>query len=284
MYAKKISFFIAAAVISSGLLFTSCKKDAAKDSDIESSENNALAESSFNDITTIADQAALGGTVNMRVAGDAAAAREEGSLGSGCATVSFDTVSTPRVITIDFGASNCLCNDGRNRRGKILLGYTGRYRDAGTVITISFNNYFVNDNQLTGSKKITNQGLNNAGNLVYLIEVNGQLIKANGGGTISWTSTRQREWTAGAGTPLVLSDDAYSITGTATGTNASGKSYTITITKPLVRKMSCRWFESGIVDVTPEGKAIRTLDYGTTGCDANASVSILGYSFPIVLR
>ena len=234
MYRKKISIFIAASLLCTAVAFTSCKKDAtAKDSDIESSENNALAEASFNDVTTISDQAALGGSVNMRVAGDQAANKEDGSLGSSCATVSFDTVSVPHIITIDFGATNCICNDGRTRRGKILLSYTGRYKESGTVITISFNNYFVNDNQLTGTKKITNQGLNNAGNLVYKIEVNGQVIKANGGGTITWVSTRQREWIAGATTPLVLSDDAYSITGTASGTNASGKSYTITITKPL---------------------------------------------------
>ncbi|MEO6316409.1 MAG: hypothetical protein ABIU63_05275 [Chitinophagaceae bacterium] len=284
MYAKKISIFIAASVISSSLLFTSCKKDASKDSDVESAENSSLAEASFDDVATISDQAALGGSVNMRVAGDASASREEGSLGSGCASVTFDTVTVPHLITIDFGAANCVCNDGRTRRGKILVGYSGRYKDAGTVINISFNNYFVNDNQLTGTKKITNQGLNAAGNLVYKIEVDGSVVKANGAGTITWVSTRQREWTAGASTPLVLSDDAYSITGTATGTNASGKSYSFTITSPIVRKMSCHYIESGVIDITPEGKPTRTLDYGSTGCDANATVTILGYSFPITLR
>jgi hypothetical protein len=284
MYAKKISIFIAASVVCSALLFSSCKKDSAKDSDVESAQDNALAEADYNDVTTITDQAALGGSVNMRVAGDASASREDGSLGSGCATVTIDTVSTPHAVTIDFGTTNCVCNDGRSRRGKIIATYTGRYKESGTVITISFNNYFVNDNQITGSKKITNQGLNNSGNLVYKIEVNGSIIKANSGGTITWISTRQREWLAGSSTPLLLSDDVYSITGSASGTTAKGKAYTITITKALVRKMSCRWFESGTLDVTPEGKPTRTLDYGTTGCDANATVTILGYSFPIVLN
>lgn len=284
MYAKKISIFIAASVISSSLLFTSCKKDASKDSDVEAAESSSLAEASFDDVTTISDQAALGGSVNLRVAGDAIANREDGSLGSACATVTIDTVTVPHAITIDFGATNCVCNDGRNRRGKIILSYSGRYKDAGTVISISFNNYFVNDNQLTGTKKITNQGLNNSGNLVYKIEVNGSVVKANGAGTITWVSTRFREWTAGVNTPLVWNDDAYSITGTATGTIASGKSYTFSITKPIVRKMSCHYIESGVIDITPEGKPTRTLDFGTTGCDANASVTILGYTFPIILR
>ncbi|MDE3250475.1 MAG: hypothetical protein KGO82_17570 [Bacteroidota bacterium] len=281
MYAKRISIFIAATVISSSMLFTSCKKDSSKDSDTESAENSALAESSFNDVTTISDQASIGGAVNVRLMSDA---REEGSLGSGCATVTVDTVSNPHLVTIDFGATNCVCNDGRSRRGKILVSFTGRYRDVGTIINISFNNYFVNDNQLTGTKKITNKGLNGAGHPVYQVEVNGQIIKANGAGTITWVSTRQREWTAGYDTPLNLADDAYSITGSASGTNASGKSYTLTIVKPLVRKMNCRWFESGSVDVTPEGKPTRTLDYGNSGCDADATVTILGFTFPIILK
>ncbi len=284
MYAKKISGLIAATLFCSALVFTSCKKEStSKDSDIESAQDNALAESSFNDVTTITDQAALSGSVNIRMTGDAAAAREEGSLGSGCATVTQDTVNTPHSLTVDFGTTNCLCNDGRYRRGKIIGTYSGRYREAGTVIAVSFNNYFVNDNQLTGTKTITNKGLNGSGNLVYKIEVNGSVVKANNGGTATWVSSREREWIAGANT-AILSDDVYAITGTASGKTAAGKSYTITITKALVRKMNCRWFESGTLDVTPDGKPTRTLDYGNIGCDANATVTILGFTFPIVLK
>jgi len=82
---------------------------------------------------------------------------------------------------------------------------------------------------------------------------------------------------------LNVLDDTYSITGSASGTRANGESYTITITQALVRKMSCYWFESGKVEITPAGKLTRTLDYGSTGCDANATVTIAGVSFNIVL-
>src|SRR5438105_2308185 len=84
---------------------------------------------------------------------------------------------------------------------------------------------------------------------------------ANSGGTITWVSTRQREWVEGYSTPLNVLDDTYSITGSASGTRANGESYTITITQALVRKMSCYWFESGKVEITPAGKLTRTLDY-----------------------
>lgn len=208
---------------------------------------------------------------------------QEQSPLSGCVTVTVDTVSVPRTITIDFGTSNCLCIDGRNRRGKILASYTGKYKDSGTVIAITFDNYFVNENQVKGTKSVTNKGKNTSGNLVYQVEVNGQLVQANGT-SITWISTRQREWMDGAATPLNIQDDVFGITGTANGTNASGEAYAITITEALVRKMNCRWFESGVVTLVPEGEPAVTLNYGNTGCDANAVVTIYNKNYDIVLQ
>jgi hypothetical protein len=260
----------------------SCKKDSnpanGADNNLESAENNSMAESYYNDVTTLVDVAAYNGaSMTFRTT-------EEQSPLSGCVTVTVDTVSVPRAITIDFGTSNCLCIDGRNRRGKILATYTGKYKDSNTVITITFDNYFVNENQVKGTKTVTNKGRNTSGNLVYQVEVNGQLVKANGKGTITWISSRQREWKAGAATPLNILDDVYGITGTANGTNASGKAYAITITEVLVRKMNCRWFESGVVTLVPEGAPAVTLNYGNTGCDANAVVTINNKNYDIVLQ
>jgi hypothetical protein len=228
--------------------------------------------------------ASAGTSFSFRMAtNDGSNARVEGPFG-GCGSVTIDTTSSTRTITINFGTTNCLCADLRYRRGKVIATWTGRYRDSGTVINVTFDGYYVDDNNIKGTHKTTNLGRNAAGHLVYKVEVAGQIVKANNGGTITWNSTRQREWLTGADTPLNWADDSYSITGSANGTTAAGESYTINITKPLVRKMTCQWFESGTVDITPSGKATRTLDYGTTGCDANATVTISGVSFPIVLK
>lgn len=258
-----------------------CKKDSKKDtgdSSLESAENNSLAETHFNDVTTFVDVAAYNGSnMTFRTA-------DEQSLLTGCVTVTVDTLSSPRTITIDFGATNCLCIDGRNRRGKIIATYNGKYKDSGTVIGISLDNYFVNDNQIKGTKTITNKGKNGQGNLIYEVAVNGQVVKANNKGTITWISTRQREWMAGAGTPLNILDDVYGITGSANGTNASGNAYAITITQALVRKMNCKWFESGILTLVPEGLPAVTLNYGNTGCNANAVVTINNNNYDILLQ
>jgi hypothetical protein len=265
--------------------FTACKKDSKEeDSDTIPAQDNSLAESNYNDANTMVDASvSIGTSFSFRTATNQDVARLEGVL-STCAIVSIDTVNSPRTVTINFGTSNCLCADNRNRRGKILATWTGKYRDAGTVVTISYDNYFVNNNQIKGTHKTTNMGLNNAAHLVYLIEVNGSIVKADNGGTITWTSTRQREWIQGSHTPLNITDDVYAITGSASGTVASGQAYTIAITQPLLRNMSCYWIESGKIEVTPAGRLTRTLDYGSSGCDNKATVTIGGTTHNILLN
>jgi hypothetical protein len=266
------------------LSFTACKKDTKEaDSDTAPAQDNSLAETNYNDVNTMADASmSLGASFSFRQATNEPGARVEDVLG-GCTTVTIDSVSTNRTLVIDFGTTNCKGADGRNRRGKILATWTGKYRDQGTVINITFDNYFVNDNQIKGTHKTTNMGYNSAQHLVYKIEVDGSIVKANNGGTILWKSTREREWVTGASTALNILDDTYSITGSANGTTASGDAYTITITQALVRKMNCYWFESGKLEVTPAGRLTRTLDYGNTGCDNKATVTINGTVFNVQL-
>ena len=258
------------------LLLNNCGRDNA-DTETNSAKDNALAEQTFTDVKSITDQAAEGGLQTF------IPNLNDGILGS-CASITHDTTVNPRKLTIDFGTTNCTCNDGKERRGKILVSYTGRYRSTGTVINITFDNYYVNDNQVSNSssKTITNNGRNSSNHLTYTIQVTGTIIKANNGGTISWTSTRSNEWIAGEGTPA-RNDDEYKITGYANGTTASGITFTIAIIKPLYVKLSCKHIVEGTVDIIPSGKLKRTLDYGSGNCDDQATVTINGRVFTITL-
>lgn len=262
------------------LTLSSCKKED-EDSDTSTAGDNALAESTFQDVTNIASEAGDGSLSNYR------GGNYEGLL-STCAVITMDTASSsnPDTIRINFGTSNCMCNDGRNRRGTIVITYTGAYRDSGTTWNISFDNYFVNDNQVLGTKTVSNLGHNQAGHLVFDVNVNGSLVLANNGGTITWTSQRQREWIAGESTPQ-WSDDMYSITGSASGTSASGNSYSANITSPLIRNMALgcrRHFVQGTVEVTPSNKPMRTIDFGSGACDDIATVTINNNTYTIHLR
>lgn len=240
--------------------------------------DQALAERTFSDVQNIADQAAEGGQLNTyRMTGGTPAPL------SGCATVTHDTVTQPHTITIDFGNSNCLCADGNYRRGQIIVSYTGRYRDANHQHDISFNNYFVNDNQITGAKTILRVADDAAGHPVYDVTVNGKIILANSAGSVSCSSMKTRTWVAGYNTPA-WADDEYDISGSGSITRANGRVFSYQITTPLHVALNCRWIQSGVVSITPQGASTRTLDYGTGACDAQASYTVNGKTYSISLH
>jgi len=257
------------------LVIAGCRKEKKVDNDTTVATDNNLAEIGFNELTNITDAAANGylNSTGYKSSWDTTIL--------GCATVIIDTVSSPRQIIVDYGSTNCTCGDGRQRRGKIITTFTGRYRDAGTVITHTFDNYFVNNNQILGTKTVTNMGNNSSGHPYFNISVSGSVIKATGG-TITWSSTRVREWIAGYDT-YILADDVYLITGSGSGTNASGTNFTVTITSALRIELSCPRIVSGVLDITPSGKPTRTLNYGSGACDNQATVTINGNTYNITL-
>lgn len=286
MKTKHLTLGLTIVAIALTSTFSSCRKDKMndpeeKDKDTSSASDQSLASTTVNDMTSIADEAGRTYSVSSFKTADT-----EGILSTSCATVTVDSSAAPaRTITVNFGTSNCLCNDGRYRRGTLVFSFTGKYRDSLTVITVTPQSYFVNDNQVTGTKSITNKGHNASNHLVYEINANIQIIKANGAGTVSWQSTRQREWVAGEST-MIWSDDVYSVTGNASGTTANGNTFTSVITTPLVRNMAigCRkHFVSGVLEHTPAGKATRYIDYGNGACDDQATITINGVTYTITL-
>lgn len=240
-------------------------------------QDDAYAESIFDNVTSLTDEAYSLSSSNFK-------STEGRVFLSNCATVSLDTTAFPRVLTIDFGDTNCLSNDGRYRRGKVLVSFTGRYRKPGTIITTTFDNYYVNDNQVEGTKVVTNNGFNDARHMSWTISVNGVITLASGKGTITWKSQRTREWIEGIDTPHNRGDDVYLITGQASGERANGLSWTRKITKPLKIEQACRFIVSGTVEIKPEGKPLRTLDFGDGECDNLATVTVNGKTYTIHLR
>ncbi len=272
-----LRFTVALTITAATLTLNSCKKDAT-DNDLTSSYNLAQADETYNDVNNIADEAATSGSVTYKT-------EDASSLLAGCAVVTRDTVSMPHTATIDFG-TGCTGADGRTRSGKILVSYDGPYRNPGTTITITFDNYFVNGNQVLGTKTIHNDGTNGDGFLSFSINVSGQMVLASGAGTITWTSQRTRVWIAGESTQT-RDDDQYSITGTGSGTAANGDQFNGTIQTPLIRNLApgCRGhFTQGTVLLQRTGRPDKLVDFGTGACDDEAVVTINGHTHLIHLH
>ncbi|MFC1733998.1 hypothetical protein ACFL6I_27155, partial [candidate division KSB1 bacterium] len=209
------------------------------------------------------------------------------SWSKGCATITitpFDTISWPKILIIDFGINNCLCNDGKYRRGKIVCTITGRYRDSLTVITDSLDNFYLNNYHIQGVKIVTNRGHNSNGYLNYSVEVyNARIFTLTG--VIQWNSSRTREWVYGEYTPWPnIWDDVYLITGSASGNNRFGNSFSIDIQSPLRVEIGCKWIVSGTLQINPIGNTFGVIDYGPGNCDDQAIITVNGKNYPFTLN
>ncbi len=275
---------LAYAALASGLLLTAaCKRtDSVAADDVTSAEDQGQGDEENAATSDLVEAASpLDATdANSATVADASELR---SLTASCFTRTYD--ANKRILTLDFGPTNCLCADGRYRRGKIIAEFSGPYRQAGAVVTINYTNYFVNDNQHLGTRTITNLG---AGSFDLNVQ-NASIIFANNGGTTSWSSQRRYTRTAGFGTRTIL-DDAYSITGSLTGTNRRLVTYSATIKTPLIKKFTpgcARHFTAGTIEITSSKASTLLLNYdpsGTAACDNIASVTVNGRTRTIYLR
>ncbi|QKG58098.1 hypothetical protein GKZ68_16595 [Hymenobacter sp. BRD128] len=273
---------LAYAALASGLLLTaSCRRADVVADDVTSAQDQGQGDEENATTADLVEAAAPQDATNSASATVAEAA-ELKAVASGCLTRTYDAAT--RTLTLDFGPTNCLCADGRYRRGQLTAVFSGPYRQAGAVITINRTNYFVNDNQHLGTRVITNLG----GGSFDLSVQNASIIFANSG-TTSWSSQRRYTRTAGFGTPSIL-DDVYSITGSLTGTNRRGVTYTATIQQPLIKKFAvgcARHFVAGTIEITNDKANSMLINYdpsGTAACDNLATVTINGHTYIVYLK
>lgn len=238
------------------------------------SEESSLAEASFDDVADIAATAA----------DEEGNASEAGINGRGyfpsfsdlrnaigdCATitVSPNDSTYPKTITIDFGDS-CVGRDGKLRSGAIVLHLTAPLRRPGSVLTITFRNYFVNHVNLKGTKIISN--LSNPPVHKWSVQVVGGKVIFPSGRGYSYESMKYKKQVAGMDTRPVR-DDVYEITGRSKTVFNNGVTININTEDPLVKKVACPWISDGTLKIKINDRVL-FLDYGfpqNGGCDNKA--------------
>ena len=265
---KKKNFII----ILIGLTCYSCKdEDIINNPDListQASQDNLFAENTFNDVIYIIKES-----------------MQNSSKSKSCPDYKLINSNTADIDTliVDFGNSNCL-NNGKLRRGVINVIFSGRYTDSSSVISSTFNNYYINNNLVQGEVIIINQGMINNGNTIFDIKVKNASINTPNG-TINWQSTTNWEWISGKST-IGISDDAYTISGTSSGNGVNGNAFITTITNTLKLDFSCLPYcviTSGLVKVSPDGYNDRNINYGDSLCDCVVEVTVNEESYPLTI-
>ncbi len=288
MKTKSLKFkfqVLALAALSLGILATSCNKDKVEnplDATVGLDDELYTTEI-FDEITEIGDEA-------MDMSETMESTQKTGvKFGynrlSDCVTVTKVFTDSLITTTIDFGETNCLCNDGRERRGKIIMIHSGRYWDGTANITFNFVDFFVEENQILGQKNVT-QRINGDGNRESTISVEGTVLLADGTGSITWTAERIKTIVEGSLTRAKL-DDVTETSGGAICILADGTEITSNIVSPLVRKNQegCfKYIVQGIREILIGDSITITVDYGDGECDNLAEVTTNGVTKVVEMK
>ncbi len=282
---KKRSFFALLVIAASfALLGTSCtnENNVATDASLSTTATDEAQAASLSDVVlstadtyvnTLADN---GYTILMAVKG-------ENQLTGPTITIDTpDSLNFPKTITIDFGTTGFIDSRGDTLKGKIIINISEKLWKSGATKTIKPLDFYVNGNNIKGSKSIVNNGLNAAKNPSMTVSVSDTIVRVDKS-TIIRNSTRTRERIDTNGTPKLFWDDKYSITGSTTGVNAKGVAYTVEITSPLIIYNNYPYFVQGTVSTTTQTRTA-VLDYGDGTKDRKATLTINGVAKDIFLR
>jgi hypothetical protein len=217
---------------------------------------------------------------------------------SGATITVIDTQNSLKVYELDFGPLGStapkgkLCGDGRYRAGKVRISFTVPYKAVGSVATIkttAADDYYCGDgNSMT--KLITDISIKRTATYSFEIGVNGTQLIFPDGRTASYQGVRYFSKTSGQNIPGIWGDE-YEVTGSGSGVNREGDSYTWSVTSPLLKRMQlgcARTFVRGIISVQ-NVDASRNLEidfdpFNNAACDRTAKALFGNRSVTFTIR
>lgn len=185
----------------------------------------------------------------------------------------------PVTMILDYGTGCTDAVDGKTRAGKLICVFSGPWDSIGSSINIVLDSFYVNNIHFEGNSQIIHSGQRQ-----YSTTITGGKCTKTGANpwTLLWNCNRTIEWTEGYLTSS-QEDDVIQVSGSNAGTDRNGKTYSATTTSPLIRNMGCSWIQQGTVELTPQGKPTRTLNFGSGTCDNQAVITINGISYNVTL-
>ncbi len=260
-----------AAILGLGLLFTACQNEdtptpEATTDDLTTSEDLVLVQNMVDEIDYVEDEA-----LSTVVSSDELFPRSEENE---CLTITVDTDDPEflRIVTVDFGEEGCEGPRGHILKGKMVIQVSDSLFLAGSTRTVTFEEFFINDAQIEGSRKLVNLGRDEDGNISRSREVNITVTYPNGS-QATWNAAHTLVQLEGGETLRILRDDVFQLTGSSSGMNRKGGTYDASITEPLMKNRKCPWIQSGQRTVAVNGRT-RSIDYGSGLCDRFATVTL----------
>ncbi len=168
-----------------------------------------------------------------------------------------------RTVTLDFG-TGCEMPNGNVLSGKIVMVYEINPIALSQTITFTYDGFTFNRIALSGGGSIVRVLANSEGNPQSTATVDVTATFPDNS-SAHRTGTKVREWIMGFNNGD-WTDNMFKVTGNWKTEFSNGDVNTGLVTTPLIRKATCPFFVSGVVQLT-HNDAVSTLDYGDGTCD-----------------
>lgn len=196
--------------------------------------------------------------------------------GNSCVVISRN--ESEKTVVLDFG-TGCTGPHGRERSGKVIIVYTGQFNDGQANRVITFENFFVNGKQISGTIEVGNYGLNSLSQLTWTRKLvdytvtfpNGKTVVSNGSTVVTWLEGRGDN---------DRTNNVFQVTGSTRVAGPSGRTAECTIIEPIIARFSCL-ASGGFLRVAGKkqmksGNRTRTVDFGDGECDKTIVITING--------
>lgn len=245
--------------------------------DRDVADQEAVMESVFDEVDEIDYYGQLYAATSARV--------EEESESSPifCAQRNHDFAN--KTITIDFG-DGCTGPRGRVRKGKIIITYTGRLLEPGAVHTVTFEDFYINDIRIEGTRTKENLSESTGDYLRFRLTLENGKVTFPDGSVI----TREAEWFVTRIRAFNPLNDVIIREGGCSGVTKTGVEYSVAITVPVVWKRGClpaaRIFlpVEGTKVISVTGGPEISIDYGDGECDNLMTITKDGVSEVVEFR
>jgi len=184
-----------------------------------------------------------------------------------CAVKTVISSDGIKQVTIDFG-DGCTGKNDKVFKGKLILTYEKDRTLKTKEITHTFENFYVNDKNISGFSSSIKEKSNANGNRqsTFTEDI---AINWESGDFASRQGTRVSEMIEGDG-DRVWSNNVYELSGSSISTLKNGTVHTVEITEKLRKELACRFIVIGTKEIS-KGSKSGVLDFGDGSCDAVAT-------------
>jgi hypothetical protein len=187
------------------------------------------------------------------------------------------TLDHPKgTITVDFGTTGCTDLRGNTRTGKLLFTYDGKRFQAGSKIITTAVNYAISGNKIEGTRTITNAQTSSSAAPRFNIVLLGGKVTDPDNKVSERESNITLEWIR-ASNPT---DDqlVVDVSSVASGKTKGGRTYNVSVLKPLKYKRFCGIAVEGTKKYSISGSPDIQVDYGNGDCDKSVLITVNGVS------